>query len=125
MSSTYHPQTDGQTERVNQCLEHYLCSMLLHHSGKWTKWLPLAQWWYNLSYHRSLKTSLFQALFSYAPPQLPLGHPPKSHIVAVDEFIKFIHLISTQLRANLLEAQDRMKIFVDRNRIERTFIVSD
>jgi transposase InsO family protein len=43
MSSAYHPQTDGQTERVNQCLEHYLRSMLLDHPKKWTYWLPLAQ----------------------------------------------------------------------------------
>jgi Integrase core domain/Integrase zinc binding domain len=43
MSSAYHPQTDGQTERVNQCVEQYLRSILLDQPKKWTHWLPLAQ----------------------------------------------------------------------------------
>jgi transposase InsO family protein len=68
MSSAYYPQTDGQTERVNQCLEHYLRSMLLDHPKKWTKWLPLAPWWYNSTFHHSLRTSPFQTLFSYSLP---------------------------------------------------------
>jgi Integrase core domain/Integrase zinc binding domain len=43
LSTAYHPQSDGQTERMNQCLEQYLRSMLLEHPKKWTRWLPLAQ----------------------------------------------------------------------------------
>lgn len=74
MSSAYHPQSDGQTERVNQCLENYLRSMLIAQPQRWTKWLSLAQWWYNSNFHSSLKTSLFQALYGDPPPQLSLGH---------------------------------------------------
>ena len=43
MSTVYHPQTDGQTERVNQCLEMYLRCMCFSHPKSWNKWLPLAQ----------------------------------------------------------------------------------
>jgi transposase InsO family protein len=91
MSSAYHPQTDGQTEMVNQCLEYFLRSMLLDHPRKWTKWLPLAQWWYNSSFHRSIRTSPFQALYGYPPPSLPLGHPPRSQIEAVNTFLTDRH----------------------------------
>jgi transposase InsO family protein len=43
MSSSYHPQTDGQRERVNQCLENYLRNMLLDKPKSWTSCLPMAQ----------------------------------------------------------------------------------
>ncbi|GKV13501.1 hypothetical protein SLEP1_g24501 [Rubroshorea leprosula] len=44
-SSTYHPQTDGQTEVVNMCLENYLRCMNGDRPIEWSKWLPLAEWW--------------------------------------------------------------------------------
>ncbi|KAL0299990.1 UNVERIFIED_CONTAM: Transposon Ty3-G Gag-Pol polyprotein [Sesamum angustifolium] len=43
MSSAYHPQTDGQTERVNQCLENYLRCMCHQKPKKWAQWLTLAE----------------------------------------------------------------------------------
>jgi hypothetical protein len=42
MSSSYHPQTDGQTERVNQCLETFLRCFVHAYPKQWAKWLPLA-----------------------------------------------------------------------------------
>jgi transposase InsO family protein len=45
ISTAYHPQTDGQTERVNQCLEGYSRCMAFHSPKKWRKWLSLAEWW--------------------------------------------------------------------------------
>jgi transposase InsO family protein len=43
MSSAYHPQTDGQTERVNQCLETYLRCFVHSCPTKWSSWLPFAE----------------------------------------------------------------------------------
>jgi IS30 family transposase len=50
-SSAYHPHTDGQTERVNQCLEQYLRCAVHDHPHKRRQWLDLAEFWYNTTYH--------------------------------------------------------------------------
>ncbi|KAK4399252.1 Transposon Ty3-G Gag-Pol polyprotein [Sesamum angolense] len=63
MSSAYHPQTDGQTERVNQCLENYLRCMCHQKPKKWAQWLTLAEFWFNTNFHIGLKTTPFQALY--------------------------------------------------------------
>ena len=47
MSYAYHPQSDGQTEVVNRCLESYLRCMTGEKAAEWVLWLPLAEWWYN------------------------------------------------------------------------------
>jgi hypothetical protein len=73
-STAHHPETDGQTERVNQCLEQYLRCMTFAEPTKWSDWLPAAEWWYNSSYHTTIKMSPFEALYEYPPPflaQLP------------------------------------------------------
>jgi hypothetical protein len=67
-STSYHPESDGQTERVNQCLEQYLRSMVFKEPQKWADWLPAAEWWYNTAYHTAIKTSPFEALYGYKPP---------------------------------------------------------
>jgi hypothetical protein len=59
LSTTYHPQTDGQSERVNQCLEMYLRCAVHSNPQKWKSWLSLAELWYNTSFHSSLGCSPF------------------------------------------------------------------
>jgi hypothetical protein len=49
-SSAYHPQTSGQTERVNQILEDMLRACVLEFPHKWDDYLPLAEFSYNNSY---------------------------------------------------------------------------
>ena len=66
LSIVYYPQTDGQTERVNRCLEIYLRCLCFQNPHKWLKWLSLAEWWYNTNHH-------FLGMTPY--PTL-YGHPP-------------------------------------------------
>ncbi|KAJ3684022.1 hypothetical protein LUZ61_013186 [Rhynchospora tenuis] len=125
MGTAYHPQSDGQTERVNQCIEGYLRSMLLNQPKQWTKWLSLAEFWYNTNYYSSLKTTPFQALYGYAPPQLPLGVPPKCSVEGVGDVLRKRHQWIMELREQLKKSQDRMKKFADERRSERKFKVGD
>jgi hypothetical protein len=62
-SSAYHPQTSGQTERVNQILEDMLRACIISYNGSWEKWLPLAEFSYNNSYQESIKMAPFEALY--------------------------------------------------------------
>ena len=87
MSTTYHPEMDGQMECVNQCLETYLHCLCFAQPRVWHKWLPLAQWWYNSCYHNSIKMSPFQALFGYKPPLLPATLQSTS-IAVVDDYLQ-------------------------------------
>src|SRR3954468_21939053 len=58
-STTYHPQTDGQTERVNQEIERYLRIYINHHQTDWAEWLSIAEFSYNNKIHSSTKKSQF------------------------------------------------------------------
>ena len=66
-SSAYHPQTDGQTERVNQCLEMYLRCVVYEDPKQWKQLLSQVEFWYNTSFHSSLGCSRFHALYGYDP----------------------------------------------------------
>jgi transposase InsO family protein len=62
-SFSYHPQTDGQTKRVNQILEDTLRACALQYERSWDKSLPHAEFSYNNSYQESLKMTLFEKLY--------------------------------------------------------------
>jgi transposase InsO family protein len=62
-NTAYHPQTGGQTERVNQILEDMLRSYVLNYSDTWDECLPLAEFSYNNSYQESIKMAPFEALY--------------------------------------------------------------
>jgi hypothetical protein len=62
-SLAYHPQTDGQTEWVNQVLEDKLQACALQYGRSWDKSLPNVEFSYNDSYHESLKMAPFEMLY--------------------------------------------------------------
>jgi IS30 family transposase len=64
-SFAYHPQSDGQTERVNQILEDMLRACALQYGRSWDKSLPYAEFSYNNSYRESLKMVPFEMLYSH------------------------------------------------------------
>jgi transposase InsO family protein len=64
-SSAYHPQTDGQTERVNQILKDMLRACALKGGKSWDKYLPYEEFSYNNIYQKSLKMSSFKVLYGH------------------------------------------------------------
>ncbi|GJU48884.1 putative reverse transcriptase domain-containing protein [Tanacetum coccineum] len=63
MSTAYHPETDGQSERTIQTLEDMLRACVLDFGKGWDKYLPLVEFSYNNSYHTSIKAAPFKALY--------------------------------------------------------------
>lgn len=125
MSSSYHPQTDGQTEVVNRTLEQYLRCFVDGQPRKWAEWIPWAEFSYNTSIHSATKISPFEAVYG-TPPPTPLTYVPgTSRVQAVDEFLRDRDSILRELRRNLLVTRDRMKSLADRNRREIFFNVGD
>jgi hypothetical protein len=121
MSSAYHPQTDGQTRRINQYLEMYLRCYIASTPKQWVKWLPLVELWYNSSYHTALKCSPFKALYGVDPflGVCPEVIPPDNQDVAatLEERKNF----SEMLKQNLARAQNMMKLEADSKRTSRQF----
>lgn len=125
LSISYHPQTDGQLERVNQCLEMYLrCAV--HDSPKsWKSWLSLAELWYNSSLHTALGCSPFKALYGYEPnlgvvPVITPETPP-----SVAKIIENRELHLQSLEDNLAKAQNMMKLLADQKRQDYSFSIGD
>jgi hypothetical protein len=108
-STAYHPQTDGQSERVNQCLEQYLRCAVQDNPRLWRRCLPMAEFWYNTSHHTALGCSPFKALYRTEP---NLGAMPNITVaadsVAFDTALDYQTQIDL-LREHLLRAQARMK----------------
>ncbi|GKE45348.1 putative reverse transcriptase domain-containing protein, partial [Tanacetum coccineum] len=63
MSTAYHPQTDGQSERTIQTLEDMLRACAIDFGKGWVNHLPLVEFSYNNSYHASIKAAPFEALY--------------------------------------------------------------
>ena len=125
MSTTYHPQTDGQTERVNQCLETYLRCMTMQQPKQWFRWLSLAQWWYNSSHHSAVGMSPFQALYGYAPPQKEWLPEDPTPVAAVEEVLRRRRNMDHILKRQLETARNIMKQIADKKRTEREFKEGD
>ena len=100
-STAYHPQTDGQTEVVNRCLETYLRCFTSRRPASWIQWLPWAEFWYNSSYHSPIKTTPFFAVYGREPPKvLWYGDIPTPN-ANVEELIKDRNNVLIELRENL------------------------
>ncbi|MBW0492478.1 hypothetical protein O181_032193 [Austropuccinia psidii MF-1] len=67
ISTSYHPETDGQKERVNQILKQYLWMYVSYHQDYWNTWLPLAEFAYNNSHHSSTKHLPFFTVYGRDP----------------------------------------------------------
>jgi hypothetical protein len=124
LSSSYHPQTDGKTERVNQCLETYLRCFIHSCPKKWKMWLPTAKFLYNSCFHSSLGRTPFEALYSQAPGLLGI-EPPIAASGNLDEWLIDRANADMLIRQHLTRAMQRMQRQADKNRLEHEFSEGD
>jgi len=109
MSTAYHPQTDGQTVVVNRCLETYLRCMCTKKASDWSKWLPLAEWWYNTTFHSSLELTPYEVVYNQSPPVHLPYIPGETRVEGVDRSLQKREAMIQVLKFLLLRAQHRMK----------------
>lgn len=125
LSSSYHSQTDGQTERVNEWLEIFLRSYVQFCPSKWSSWLSVVEFWYNTCSHSSLGSSPFEVLYGHAPRHFGLSVEDYVQHTDLSSWLSQRELMLHIIRNNLLRAQHRMKHQADKNRAERVFQVGN
>lgn len=116
MSSAQHPQTDGQTERVNQCLEAYLRCFVSNCPTKWKQWLPLVEYWYNTSYHTAIDKTPFEVLYGNPPDHIGIDGIEACATPDLQEWLEERQLMTQLLRHQLERAKQRMKSQADKKR---------
>jgi len=117
MSTVFHPQTDGQTERVNQELEQYLRMFIDHQQEQWPDWLGMAEFTYNNKAHLSTKTLPFKANYGQDP-RMGFEVRKKGKYEGAEKFVVKMKEIQKEAKAALGKAQEEMKKYVDRKRAE-------
>jgi Chromo (CHRromatin Organisation MOdifier) domain len=106
---------------LNKCIEGCLRCMVFQKPREWARWIPLAEWWYNTNYQTSLKTTSFEALYGYPPPQLSLSTIPTSMNRIITKTMEERQEAVRMLREQLIRAQNRMQKYADSKRSGRNF----
>jgi len=113
----YHPQMDGQTERINQELEQYLRVFIDHRQEQWPDWLGTAEFAYNNKIHMATKISLFKANYGQDP-RMGFEERRKRKYEAVEKFVERMKRIQEKAKAALGKAWEEIKKFADKKRRE-------
>nr|CAB3504903.1 unnamed protein product [Digitaria exilis] len=124
-SSAYHPQTDGQTERVNQILEDMLRACVIHYGKNWENYLSLAEFSYNNSYQASLKMAPFEALYGRRCRTPLCWSQAGERYTYGPDLVKEAEEKVRIIRENLETAQSRQKSYSDRRRKSLQFEAGD
>nr|GEZ39903.1 putative reverse transcriptase domain-containing protein [Tanacetum cinerariifolium] len=125
ISTAYHPETDGQSERTIQTLEDMLHACVIDFEKGWVKHLPLVEFSYNNSYHASIKVTPYEALYGRKCRSpvcwAKVGEAQLTSPEMIQETTEKIILIKQRIQA----AQDRQKSYADRKRKPMEFEVGD
>ncbi|XP_070002587.1 uncharacterized protein [Nicotiana sylvestris] len=125
LSTTFHPQTDGQVERTIQTLEDMLRACVLNFKGNWYDHLPLIEFAYNNSFHVSIQMAPFEALYGRRCRSpigwLEVGEAELLGPNLVHQGLEKVKIIQERLKA----AQSRQKSYVDIRRRKLEFQVDD
>lgn len=126
MSTAFHPQSDGQTERANRTLEEMLRSYVSYNQKDWDQLLPIMEFAYNNSTNPTTGFSPFFLNHGHHP-LVPgsLIKPPTTNVPSVEEFVLTQSSALAQAQDAILEAQERQRTHADKTRRPVDFIVGD
>ena len=113
LSTAFHPQTDGQTERMNQELEQYLRMFIDHRQEQWPEWFT--EFAYNNKVHMGTKVSSFQANHRQNP-RMGFKLRKKRKYEGAEKFAERIKNVQEEAKAVLQKMQEDMKWYADRER---------
>ena len=113
--TVFHPQIDGQTERMNQELEQYLRFFVEHRQKDWPEWLASAEFAVNNKVHTATKVSPFIANYGK---EMRMGGDirRKGKVESATEFVERMKKVHEEAEAALKKTQEEMKRYVDRNK---------
>ncbi|GJR33158.1 hypothetical protein Tco_1109390 [Tanacetum coccineum] len=125
MSTAYHPQTDGQSERTIQTLEDMLRACVIDFGNGWVKHLPLVEFSYNNSYHASIKAAPFEALYGRKC-RSPVCWAEVGEVqLTGPEIVQETTERIIQVKQRMQAARDRQKSYADLKRKPMEFEVGD
>ncbi|KAJ0871838.1 putative nucleotidyltransferase, Ribonuclease H [Helianthus annuus] len=125
MSTAYHPQTDGQSERTIQTLEDMLRACVIDFGKGWEKHLPLIEFSYNNSYHSSIQAAPFEPLYGWkCRSPLCWAEVGDSQITGPELVLETLEKI-VQIRNRMAAARDCQKSYADKRRKPLEFAVGD
>lgn len=114
MSTAFHPETNGQTERVNQALEQYLRIFCDHLQDDWAELLPIAEFSYNNAHHSAIGMSPFYANHGYHPRlEATLRDAKTPHVT---DHVKRLKTIQDEAKENISKALQSYTKFANRSR---------
>ncbi|KAK3540505.1 hypothetical protein QTP70_032464 [Hemibagrus guttatus] len=115
LSSGYHPQSNGQAERLNQEIGRFLRSYCSREQHRWSEFLPWAEYAQNSLIHSSTGLTPFQCVLGYQPPLFPWSGEP-SDVPAVEEWYRLSQEVWERAHVRLQRAVRRQRIQADRRR---------
>jgi hypothetical protein len=124
ISTAYHPQTDGQTERANRTLEQMLRHFVNYHQNDWDKLLPLVEFAYNDQQNASTKRTPFEANYGFHPLK-PGSRQFLSNVPAANEMRLSIENTMKEIKDKMAQAQIRQAKIANRRREYMVFKVGD
>jgi transposase InsO family protein len=126
MSSAAHPQTDGQTERINQTVEQYLRAFVNYQQDNWSELLHFAEMAMNNAVSGSTKLSPFELNFGFSPRfDFLVDIRTNDQVPAAQDYLNRLDDLWKMARGNLEDATIRMKKYADLNRKVHNFQVGD
>jgi hypothetical protein len=125
LSSAYHPQTDGQTERTIQSLEDLLRACVLDHQESWDELLPLIEFTYNNSFHASIGMAPYEALYGRRCRTPLCWFQDGEHLIVGPELVQQTTEKVKQIRDKMKTSQSRQKSYADNHRREVEFATGD